>query len=187
MEEARAGDLHAFETLVRRYQTRIVNYAQAMLRDHSAAEDVAQDTFVRAYRALARFRGDSTFKTWLYRIATNAARTALDRRSRRGHLEGWVPVGDAEAADAVEVPSGLPDAEATLIARDAIDRALATLPADLRVAVILRDVEGLDYKEIAAITAAPFGTVESRIFRARQRLRPLLRSVVGTARRAHRV
>ena len=95
----------------------------------------------------------------------------------------WIPA----AVNAGDVPSGLPDAEATLVARDAIDRALATLPADLRVAVILRDVERLCYKEIAVITASAIGTVESRIFRVWHRLRPLLRSVAGTARRANRV
>ena len=129
---------------------------------------------VKAYRSLGRFRGESSFKTWLYTIATNTARTALERRGRRERVEHQSLDDETEVLSAGSVPSGLPDAETTLVARDTIDRALAVLPDDLRIAVVLRDVEGLDYKEIAKVTGAPMGTVESRIFRARQRLRTLL-------------
>ena len=174
VNEATAGSLDAFEALVRRYQTRIVNFALAIVRDTGEAEDVAQETFIRAHRALGRFRGESSFKTWLYMIATNAARTALDRRGRRERLVDQSLDDDTQTLSAGSVPSGQPDAETTLVTRDAIDRALATLSDDLRVAVVLRDVEGLDYKDIAQVTGAPIGTVESRIFRARQRLRTLL-------------
>ena len=177
--EAAAGDLDAFDTLVRRYQTRLVNYALAIVRDTGEAEDVAQETFIRAYRSLGRFRGESSFKTWLYTIATNTARTALERRRRRERVGGQSLDDDAQTFCADAVPSGLPDAETTLVARDTIDRALATLSDHLRVAVVLRDVEGLDYKEIAKVTGVPIGTVESRIFRARHRLRTLLRSLVS--------
>ena len=174
VDEAAAGDLDAFENLVRRYQTRIVNYALAIVRDTGEAEDVAQETFIRAYRSLGRFRGESSFKTWLYTIATNTARTALERRGRRARVGDQSLDDEAQTLSAGSVPSGLPDPETTLVTRDAIDRALATLPDTLRVAVVLRDVEGLDYKEIAKVTGSPIGTVESRIFRARQRLRTLL-------------
>ncbi len=177
VDEAAAGDLDAFATLVRRYQTRLVNYALAIVRDTGEAEDVAQETFIRAYRSLGRFRGESSFKTWLYTIATNTARTSLERRGRRERVGGQSLDDDAQTLSAGSVPSGLPDPETTLVTRDAIDRALATLPDGLRVAVVLRDVEGLDYKEIAKVTGSPIGTVESRIFRARQRLRVLLRSL----------
>lgn len=177
VDEAAAGNLDAFDTLVRRYQTRVVNYALAIVRDTGEAEDVAQETFIRAYRSLGRFRGESSFKTWLYTIATNTARTALERRGRRERVGDQSLDDEAQALSAGSVPSGLPDPETMLVTRDAIDRALATLPDDLRVAVVLRDVEGLDYKEIATVTGAPIGTVESRIFRARQRLRVLLRSL----------
>ena len=175
VDEATAGNLDAFETLVRRYQTRLVNYVMAIVRDTGEAEDVAQETFIRAYRSLGRFRGESSFKTWLYTIATNNARTSLERRGRRERVGGQSLDDEAQTLSAGSVPSGLPDPETALVTRDAIDRALATLADDLRVAVVLRDVEGLDYKEIAQVTGAPIGTVESRIFRARQRLRTLLR------------
>jgi RNA polymerase sigma-70 factor (ECF subfamily) len=177
VDEAAAGNVDAFESLVRRYQTRLVNYAQAIVRDSGEAEDVAQETFIRAYRSLGRFRGESSFKTWLYTIATNTARTALERRVRRERVGDQSLDDEAQTLRASSVPSGVPDPETTLVTHDAIDRALATLPADLRIAVVLRDVEGLDYKEIAKVTGSPMGTVESRIFRARKRLRGLLRSL----------
>lgn len=179
VDDAVAGDRDAFGELVRRHQTRIVNYAMAIVRDPAEAEDVAQETFIRAYRSLARFRGDSSFKTWLYTIATNAARTGVERRGRRNRVEDGSLDDDAGPLAAADVPAGDADAETALVRREAIDRALAALPPDLRVAVVLRDVEGLDYKEIAAATGAPIGTVESRIFRARRRLRPLLQPLMG--------
>ena len=178
LERARTGDNGAFEALVLRYQARIVNYASAMVHDADAAEDVAQETFVRAWRGLGRFRGESTFKTWLYRIATNVARTDLDRRGRRARIANRSLDDEAEPLQAGDVPSPAPDAETSLVRREAIDRALSELPDELRQALVLRDVEGLDYKEIAGVTGAPIGTVESRIFRARRRLRTLLRPLV---------
>lgn len=178
VEEARAGDSGAFEALVLRYQARIVNYASAMVHDAGAAEDVAQETFVRAWRGLGRFRGESAFKTWLYRIATNVARTHLDRRGRHARIGDRSLDDETEPLQGADVPSPAPDAETSLVRREEIDRALAELPDELRVALVLRDVEGLDYKEIAGVTGAPIGTVESRIFRARRRLRTLLRPLV---------
>ena len=178
VEDARAGDTGAFESLVLRYQARIVNYASAMVHDASVAEDVAQETFVRAWRGLERFRGESAFKTWLYKIATNVARTHLDRRGRQGRTTDRSLDDEDAALQAGDVPSSAPDAEASLVTREAIDRALGELPEELRTALLLRDVEGLDYKEIAGVTGAPMGTVESRIFRARRRMRTLLRPLV---------
>jgi RNA polymerase sigma-70 factor (ECF subfamily) len=174
---AQAGDTDAVEALVRRYQTRIFNFALAMTGSAADADDLAQETFIRAFRGLHRFRGDSSFKNWLYRIAANAAATLRGSQQRRS------PVWEArvEADDVAErhMAARGESAEWRAIRRQAIDRALAALPPDLRVAVVLRDVEGLDYKEIAAATGAPIGTVESRIFRARRRLRPLLQPLMG--------
>ncbi len=174
VDEAIAGSHGAFETLVRRYQTRVVNFALAIVRDTGEAEDVAQETFLRAHRSLGRFRGESSFKTWIYTIAANTARTAMARRGRRQRV-GDQSLDADETRGADQVPAVAPDPEALLVTRDAIDRALATLPEELRLAVVLRDVEGLDYTEIARVTGAPIGTVESRIFRARRKLRTLLR------------
>ena len=179
VEAARGGDSGAFEALMTRYQVRIFSYATAIVHDAGAGEDVAQETFIRAWKGLRKFRGESVFKTWLYRIASNVSRTHLERRGRHARF-GSESLDDAEAAlQADAVPSGETDVETTLATREAIDHALAQLPEELRLAVVLRDVEGLDYKEIAEVTGAPIGTVESRIFRARRRLRPLLQPVAG--------
>ena len=179
VDGARAGDAAAFEVLVVRYQKRLVNYAAALLGDPCAAEDAAQEAFVRAWRGLGRFRGESSFRTWLYRIATNVARTHRERRGRQARVAGRSLDDETEALPADEVPSAEVDVETSLVTREAIDRALAELPEELRLALVLRDVEGLDYKAIASVTAAPIGTVESRIFRARRRLRTLLRPPAG--------
>lgn len=177
VDDACAGDAGAFETLVVRYQGRLVSFAAALIGDPGAAEDVAQEAFVRAWRGLARFRGESSFKTWLYRIATNVARTHLERRSRQARVVSRSLDDEGQSPAAGEVPSAAPDAEASLVTRETIDRALGELPEELRLALVLRDVEGLEYKEIADLTGAPMGTVESRIFRARRRLRTLLGSI----------
>ena len=174
---ATAGSREAFDELVRRYQARIFNLARALTGNEAEAEDLAQDAFVRAYRAIRKFRGDSSFKTWLYRIATNVIRTHLARKHRWRWVWGPSPDGGDPAVD--EVEAGRTDAESDLVTRDAVDRALATLPDELRIAVTLRDVHGLEYREIADMMGVPIGTVESRIFRARRRLRPLLAPLVG--------
>jgi len=171
VERARKGDLEAFGELVESYQHRIVNYIRAIVANEADAEDVAQDTFLRAYRALGRFRGQSSFKTWLYQIATNAARSHLGRRRASPETAG--AESDDGTSEIDRAASGH-DLEAELVSRDRIERALAGLPAVLREAVVLRDVEGLDYREIAEALDIPIGTVESRIFRGRQRLRKIL-------------
>ena len=120
---AAAGDRGAFEALVLRHQTRIVNYAMAIVKNPADAEDAAQETFIRAYRSLTRFRGDSSFKTWLYTIATNAARTGLERRGRRSRLEDESLDDGSAPLAAGDVPAGGADAETTLVRRESIDRA----------------------------------------------------------------
>ena len=182
VEEAQTGSADAFETLVRRYQTRVLNYALAATSDPSEAEDVAQDVFIRAYRGLSRFRGESSFKTWIYSIATNVVRTHLERRGKRAPVWGKSPAEDDMDSAAFEA-AAREDLEEDTMRRQAIDRALGELPEDLRLAVILRDIQGLEYREIADITGVPLGTVESRLFRARRRLRPLLAPLVGRGER----
>ncbi len=169
---ALAGDLDAFEELVRRYQARIVRFVRTLIGRAEDAEDLAQEVFVRAHKALSRFRGQSWFRTWLYTVATNVART--HRQSRKREEPIWVDSGHSE--DQVFDPPDLSDFEATWLTRDTIERALDQLPQELRVAVTLRDVHGLEYRDIAETMGVPIGTVESRIFRARQRLR----SVIGS-------
>ena len=178
VERARKGSQDAFAELVRRHQARVFNLARALTGNDADADDLAQETFVRAFRSLDRFRGESQFQTWLYRIAVNQTRSHLRRRA----LLGWFSRTRDEAPDSIEQVPAAGDAEATLVQRDAIDRALAGLPPDQRVAVTLRDVEGLDYKEIAEVTGAPLGTVMSRIARGREKLKPLLASLAPRGR-----
>jgi len=175
VDRARQGDLDAFEELVRRHQHRMVRYLRALAgRSGSDAEDIAQEAFLRAHRALAKFKGDSTFRTWLYQIATNVARTEFGKRRQdplRQVFRGKDDEEQKQEIDRIEAPGNF---EAALVAKDRVRRALATLPADWREAVVLRDIEGLDYREIAAALEIPIGTVESRIFRGRERLRAAL-------------
>lgn len=174
VEDARRGNREAFDALVRRHQGAIVNLARAMTAPNADADDLAQEAFVRAWRSLGSFRHDSTFRTWLHGIAINVIRTDRSRGSRLRRLFGIVSTERDEAADPLERASVDDGIEGPLAMRQLIDRALATLPGEMREAVVLRDVQGLDYKEIADALGVPLGTVESRIFRARQRLRPLL-------------
>lgn len=180
---AQAGDREAVDTLIRRHQSRIFNFALTLTAGGADAEDLAQETFIRAFRGLSRFRGESSFRNWLYRIAVNAARTRRAQRARQAAVwEARVEVDDlagrrpARAAGSVEQADGVEEA---MIRRQALDRALAALPHDLRAAVVLRDVEGLEYREIAAVLGIPDGTVMSRIFRARRLLRPMLAELRG--------
>jgi RNA polymerase sigma-70 factor (ECF subfamily) len=171
------GSREAFDELVRRYQGQILNLIRAMTRGDPDAEDLAQETFVRAWRSIRTFRSDSTFRTWLYGIALNVIRTHRRKRSRLRQVfrtESKPREGETDSPEHASVDDGT---EARLGLREAIDRALATLPEEMRVAIVLRDVQGLDYHEIARTLGVPIGTVESRIFRARQRLRPLLEFV----------
>jgi RNA polymerase sigma-70 factor (ECF subfamily) len=170
---AAAGDRDAFDQLVRQYQGQVVNLARAMTGSDTDVDDMAQEVFVRVWRSLSTFRGDSAFRTWLYGIALNVIRTHRARRSKFRTLFWSAPEG-GEADPLERVRDEDAGIEQKIMMRDAIDRALKTLPTELREALVLRDVQGLEYREIAAALGVPIGTVESRIFRARQRLRPLL-------------
>lgn len=169
---AAAGDHDAFDALVRRHERSIVNLARALTGGASDAEDLAQEAFIRAWKSLGQFRGDSTFRTWLHGIALNVIRTHRGRLARLRRMLFSAPA-DAEH-DPLEQAAVEDRVDRALELRDGIDRALAQLPDELRAALVLRDVQGLEYREIAEALGIPIGTVESRIFRARQRLRPLL-------------
>jgi RNA polymerase sigma-70 factor (ECF subfamily) len=176
------GDTKAFDLLFSRYQHKILSLIARFVKSPDEVEDVAQEAFIKAYRALPRFRGDSAFYTWLYRIAINTAKNHLVARSRRPPGSD-IDVDDAEHIDGAD---GLKDFHdpASELARDeleaAINGALSELPDDLRSAVTLREFDGLSYEQIAGILDCPVGTVRSRIFRAReaidQKIRPLLDS-----------
>ena len=167
--QAAAGSREAFDEIVERYRRRVYNLVRALTGGDDDAEDLVQDIFVRVYRAIGSFRGDSAFRSWLYRIAVNVVHNHLDRRRVRRATAARAR--DAGAID--DVPAS-DDIEQALVQRQVIDRALASLPEDMRVLVVLRDVQGLKYEEIVKIVKIPRGTVESRLFRARQRLRPML-------------
>ena len=166
VERARRGDQDAFRVIVEKYERRVRGLVWGLVGDRSDAEDVAQDAFLRAFRGLSSFRGRSRFRTWLFQIALNAARTHRQTRDRSN--ETTTGSGDLDSA----VMSG--SLEQGIIARDRLRQALAQLPGEMREAVLLRDVEGFDYREIAEMLDIPIGTVESRIFRGRARLKQAL-------------
>ena len=172
VEAAQAGDSDAVSALVRRYQTRIYNFALTLTANPADAEDLAQETFIRAFRGLHRFRGDSSFKNWLYRIAANAAHTRRGKQLR--HAAIWDTRVESDEVSERHLASAAESVELRAIRRQVIDRALAALTPDQRAAVVLHDVEGLEYREIGDVLNIPIGTVMSRIFRARRRLRRLL-------------
>jgi RNA polymerase sigma-70 factor (ECF subfamily) len=180
VERVQGGEKRAFDLLVRKYQHRIVSVVTRYVSDWSEAQDVAQEAFIRAYRAIGAFRGDSAFYTWIYKIAINTAKNHLVSKGRRP------PIGDIAIDDAVQLEGATqlrdratPERE---LLRQEIERTVfATveeLPEELRTAITLREVDGLSYEEIAEAMECPIGTVRSRIFRAREaideKLRPLL-------------
>lgn len=179
VEAAAAGSREAFDELVRRHQAAMLTLARVLTGGREDADDLAQEIFVRVWRGLRGFRGDSTFRTWLHRVAINVVRTSQWKQGRLRRL--FVAPPRAETAP-FDPPAAGETIDATLARRQVIDRALAALPEDLRLPVTLRDVQGLEYKEIAALLDVPIGTVESRIFRARQRLKPLLEPLWKTNR-----
>jgi len=176
---AQRGDAGAFDALVRRYQHKVVKLVLRYVRDPAEAEDIAQEAFIKAYRALPRFRGDSAFYTWLYRIAINTAKNLLAARGRS-------PVSydiDQDSEDGSGMESYMKDMatpEALAMTdeiRSTVNHAIDQLPEDLRTAIVLRELEGLSYDEIAQAMSCPVGTVRSRIFRAREAIDARLREV----------
>ena len=185
VERAKRGDTRAFEMLVVKYQRRIERLIARMVRDVDLVQDIAQESFIRAYRALPQFRGDSAFYTWLYRIAVNTAKKALvDLKRDPIVVESALASVSDDEDETSRVERELTDGatpEAVLASKEiaeTVNAAIAALSEDLRQAITLREIEGLSYEEIAEMMNCPIGTVRSRIFRAReaiaQRLRPLL-------------
>lgn len=188
VERTVAGDQKAFELLVIKYQRRIQRLIGRMVRDVDLVEDIAQETFIRAYRALAQFRGEAQFYTWLYRIAVNTAKKALmDLKRNPTVSENAYKTSDDDETSPVEnelTSSETP--EAVLASKEIaqiINNAMDALPEELRQAVTLREIEGLSYEEISEAMGCPIGTVRSRIFRAReaisQKIKPLLENQSG--------
>jgi RNA polymerase sigma-70 factor (ECF subfamily) len=183
VERARRGDMRAFEMLVVKYQRRIERLIGRMVRDTDLVQDIAQETFIRAYRALPQFRGESAFYTWLYRIGVNSAKKAL-ADLKRDPLVLESARQNEEGEETSRVENELSDGEtpeALLASKEiaaAVNAAIAALSEELRQAITLREIEGLSYEEIAEVMDCPIGTVRSRIFRAREaialKLRPLL-------------
>jgi RNA polymerase sigma-70 factor (ECF subfamily) len=181
VERVQKGDKRAFDLLILKYQHRIISLVSRYVSDSAEAQDVAQEAFIKAYRAIGRFRGDSAFYTWLYRIAINTAKNWIVARNRRP------PSSDIDATDAEQYAmssrlkeTSTPESE---LLREEIERTvfqtISTLPEDLRTAIMLREMDGMSYEEIATTMECPIGTVRSRIFRAREAIDEKLKPLIG--------
>jgi RNA polymerase sigma-70 factor, ECF subfamily len=181
---AQAGDKRAFELLVIKYQRKVERLLSRIIRNQDEIQDVAQESFIKAYRALANFRGDSAFYTWLYRISVNTAKNYLVSQSRRAPTTTDF---DAEEAENFEDADGLRDnatPDALLMSKQIaaiVNATIDKLPEELKTAITLREIDGLSYEEIAQIMDCPIGTVRSRIFRAREAVAVQLRPQMGTS------
>ncbi len=183
VERVRAGDKQAFGLLVEKYQRKLLRLLSRMVRDPDEVEDIAQETFIKAYRALPQFRGDAAFYTWLYRIGVNTAKNYLASRGKA------MPTLSEQALDEDDEPDdrlvvkdiGTPESE--LLSKQmviAVNEAVDALPEELRQAITLREMEGMRYEEIAEAMDCPIGTVRSRIFRAREAIAAKLRPILDT-------
>ena len=186
VERVKLGDVRAFEMLVVKYQRRIERLIGRMVRDVDLVPDIAQETFIRAYRALPQFRGESAFYTWLYRIAVNSAKKALMDMKRDPLVFESARQADDEGEETSRTENELSDGEtpeALLASKEiaaAVNSAIEALSDELRQAITLREIEGLSYEEIAEAMNCPIGTVRSRIFRARDAIAAKLRPLLGT-------
>lgn len=184
VERVQHGDKHAFDLLVIKYQRKLARLLSQFIRDNAEVEDIAQETFIKAYRALPSFRGDSAFYTWLYRIGINTAKNFLVSQGRK--VPTTVSEFDNEEAENFEEAGRLREVstpESELMSKQiaqTVNQSLEALPEELRTAIILREIEGLSYEEIASIMNCPIGTVRSRIFRAREAIAEKLRPLLGT-------
>ena len=181
VERVQRGDKQAFGLLVSKYQRKLARLLSRMIRDAAEVEDVTQEAFIKAYRALPSFRGDSAFYTWLYRIGINTAKNYLVSQGRRAPTSTSVDADDAESMEDGDLLRHTDTPERLLMTKQngqTVNSAMDALPEELRTAIELREIEGLSYEEIATVMDCPIGTVRSRIFRAREaiseRLRPML-------------
>ncbi len=184
VERAQRGDKHAFGLLVAKYQRRLGRLISRFVRNAAEAEDVTQDAFIKAYRALPAFRGDSAFYTWLYRIGINTAKNYLVAQGRRVPTSTPFDSEDAEDFEDAALLHEVATPENELMSKQVVavvNSSLQELPDDLRTALTLREIEGLSYEEIAAVMDCPIGTVRSRIFRAREAIATNLRPLLGTS------
>lgn len=184
VERVQAGDREAFGLLVAKYQRRLLRLVSRFVRDAAEAEDVTQDAFVKAYRALPNFRGESAFYTWLYRIGVNTAKNWLVANGRRMPTVTDVTDEDGEVIEDGGLLRDDETPEQVLLSKQigaTVNAAMDALPEDLRTAISLREIEGLSYEEIAQVMDCPIGTVRSRIFRARDAIAAKLRPLLDTA------
>ena len=183
VERAQRGDKKAFELLVGKYQRKLARLLSRFIRDAAEVEDVTQEAFIKAYRALPTFRGDSAFYTWLYRIGINTAKNYLVAMGRRAPTTTEIDSEEAEGFEGSDQLHDLNTPENELATRqiaDTVNQTLGELPEELRTAITLREIEGLSYEDIASIMNCPIGTVRSRIFRAREAIAAKLRPMLGT-------
>jgi RNA polymerase sigma-70 factor (ECF subfamily) len=186
VERVQRGDKHAFDLLVTKYQRKLGRLISRFVRDPAEAEDVTQDAFIKAYRALPGFRGESAFYTWLYRIGINTAKNHLLANKRRAPTSTPIDAEESESFEDASLLREVNTPENELMSKQVVgvvQASLQQLPEDLRSALTLREIEGLSYEEIAIVMDCPIGTVRSRIFRAREavaeNLRPLLETSKG--------
>lgn len=184
VERAQRGDKKAFELLVVKYQRKLARLLSRFIRDAGEVEDVTQEAFIKAYRALPSFRGDSAFYTWLYRIGINTAKNYLVATGRRAPTVTGVDNEEAEDIEEGDQLRDLNTPESHLMSRqivETVNKTLEDLPEELRTAITLREIDGMSYEEIAQVMNCPIGTVRSRIFRAREAIAERLRPQLGTA------
>ena len=183
VERAQRGDKRAFELLVEKYQRKLARLLSRFIRDPAEVEDVTQEAFIKAYRALPAFRGDSAFYTWLYRIGINTAKNYLMAMGRRAPTSTEVEADEAEGFEEGEQLRDINTPESVLLSNEIAETVNSTiegLPEELRTAIQLREIEGMSYEDIAQVMNCPIGTVRSRIFRAREAIAAQLRPLLDT-------